>query len=252
MIRTVLLTLFLFETVFCFPLESRVVNGTDAYPGEYPFIVSLRSSSGSHSCGASIISNKWILTAAHCVQGKRPSSISIQYGVTVISSSGPNVATVKKIIVHENYSPINNYADDIALLQLEGRLSINDKTIGQLKLPKQGFEVPADDMGTLIGWGLEKTGGVIQKNLQQVQLKIYSDEECNKRHEGMTTVHQICGGVDEGGKGQCSGDSGGPLIYDGYQVGIVSWSVKPCTIAPYPGVYTKVSHYINWIMDKIE
>lgn len=76
----------------------------------------------------------------------------------------------------------------------------------------------------------------------------------------------ICGGIPEGGKGQCSGDSGGPLLVDGVQVGIVSWSVrnsekfleaqsveivdsqeKPCTIAPYPGVYTGVSHYLDWI-----
>lgn len=61
----------------------------------------------------------------------------------------------------------------------------------------------------------------------------------------------LCAGVASGGKGQCSGDSGGPLILeDGTQVGLVSWSMKPCTIAPYPGVYTKVSHFIDWIRNK--
>lgn len=97
-----------------------------------------------------------------------------------------------------------------------------------------------------------QTGGVIQSHLQEVNLKIYSDEECNSRHNGATTTSHICGGVDEGGKGQCSGDSGGPLLYQGsIQLGIVSWSIKPCTVAPYPGVYTKVSHYIGWINEQI-
>ncbi|XP_055849536.1 mite allergen Der p 3 [Episyrphus balteatus] len=250
-IRIVLACLLFVGVALSLPLESRIVNGTTADPGQYPFVVSLRSSSGSHSCGASIINSQWILTAAHCVQYKKPSSISVQYGVSTISSKGPNVATVKKIIWHENYIPTSRYDDDVALLQLEGRLSFNGKTIAAIKLPEQGFEVPGGDIGTLVGWGLEKTGGVVQKDLQQVDLKIYSDEECNERHNGVTSVHQICGGVDEGGKGQCSGDSGGPLVYKGVQVGIVSWSRKPCTIAPYPGVYTKVSHYIDWIMDKI-
>lgn len=88
--------------------------------------------------------------------------------------------------------------------------------------------------------------------MQEVNLKIFSDEECIKRHEGRTTKDHICGGVDEGGKGQCNGDSGGPLLYNGsIQLGIVSWSVKPCAVYPYPGVYTKVSHYINWIQQNM-
>ena len=99
-----------------------------------------------------------------------------------------------------------------------------------------------------------QTGGNSQKTLQEVDLKIYSDAECTQRHNGNTSgAYHICGGVDEGGKGQCSGDSGGPLLSkDGtVQLGIVSWSVKPCTIAPYPGVYCKVSHYVDWINSHI-
>lgn len=77
--------------------------------------------------------------------------------------------------------------------------------------------------------------------------------ECAKRHNNAVTSHQICGGVDEGWKGQCSGDSGGPLLFENnVQLGIVSWSIKPCTKPPYPGVYTKVSHYIDWIYEHME
>lgn len=88
--------------------------------------------------------------------------------------------------------------------------------------------------------------------LQKVDLITLSDEECNRKQHGRTGPSQICSGVPEGGKGQCSGDSGGPLVVEGVQVGIVSWSVKPCMIHPYPGVYTKVSHFIDWINENMK
>ncbi|XP_065354167.1 CUB and peptidase domain-containing protein 2-like [Calliphora vicina] len=242
-------------SVSCFP-ESRVVNGTATDITKYPFMVSLRSASGSHSCGASIIAPRWILTAAHCVSGRLPSQLSIQYASTLISANDTNVVNVTRIIMHEGYAPAKSYANDIALLELKQSLVYNYKTIAPVTLPDSFFEVPQTKEGApgvLAGWGLNATGGYIQKNLQEVNLKIYSDEECKSRHKGDTTADQICGGVDEGGKGQCSGDSGGPLFYKGsVQLGIVSWSIKPCAVAPYPGVYTKVSHYIDWIYNHMK
>ncbi|XP_037952058.1 chymotrypsin-2-like [Teleopsis dalmanni] len=249
-LQTVLTCLLLVASAKSFP-QSRVVNGTDSDITKYPFMVSLRGSTGSHSCGSSIISSRYILTAAHCVVGKTAASISIQYSVTDINKSGPNIASVKRIIVHSGYNPAANYAHDIALLELYGELSFNYRTLAPVTLPEAGFEipqVPEGAPGVLTGWGLNATGGVVQNHLQEVNLKIYSDDECATRHNFKTNENQICGGVDEGGKGQCSGDSGGPLLLDGQvQLGIVSWSIKPCTVAPYPGVYTKVSHYIDWI-----
>ncbi|XP_061394696.1 trypsin-1 [Musca vetustissima] len=243
-------------SVQCFP-EGRVVNGTSTDITKYPFMVSLRGATGSHSCGSSIISPRYILTAAHCVSGRTPSQISVQYATTTISSMGDNVVPVKRIIMHEDYNPANSYANDIALLELYGTLVFNYKTLAPVNLPEPYFEIdqqPEGVPGVLAGWGLNATGGYIQNTLQEVDLKIYSDAECQERHNYETNPqYHICGGVDEGGKGQCSGDSGGPLLYKGnIQLGIVSWSRKPCTIAPYPGVYTKVSHYIDWIKKNME
>lgn len=87
----------------------------------------------------------------------------------------------------------------------------------------------------LSGWGLNATGGVVMTNLQKADLQIFSAFDCDKLHRSPVHGTNICGGIPEGGKGQCSGDSGGPLLVQGVQVGIVSWSVKPCTVAPYPG-----------------
>lgn len=86
-------------------------------------------------------------------------------------------------------------------------------------------------------------------SLQKVDLIVVSAYDCNQIHRSKVHYTNICGGIPEGGKGQCSGDSGGPLLVDGVQVGIVSWSVKPCTVAPYPGVYTgKTKLLIIWIV----
>lgn len=86
-----------------------------------------------------------------------------------------------------------------------------------------------------------------------MELQVVSNSECSAIHHSFPILPtNLCAGVPQGGKGQCSGDSGGPLVLNDlnkYQVGIVSWSEKPCTIAPYPGVYTKVSHYIDWIKE---
>lgn len=71
--------------------------------------------------------------------------------------------------------------------------------------------------------------------LQRVDLQIFSAADCGKLHNNKIHATNICGGVIGGGMGQCSGDSGGPLIVDGLQVGIVSWSMKPCTVPPFPG-----------------
>jgi len=100
---------------------------------------------------------------------------------------------------------------------------------------------------------------------QEVDIFVVSDPDCEEVHNEKPHPSNICAGVPEGGKGQCTViilsflynsilhnlktkcDSGGPLYVNGQQVGIVSWSVKPCTVAPYPGVFTEVSWYVDWI-----
>lgn len=159
------------------PPMGRVVNGTDARVENYPFVVgvkvspeklrveltvyftqiSLRGSSGSHSCGGSIISQQFVMTAAHCTAGRAASQLSVQYGVTNINASGPNVVSVKRIIQHELYNPNNNYANDIALLQVEIPFEFDYKTVGPVQLPKLNYATPQlneGGAGVLIGWGL--------------------------------------------------------------------------------------------------
>lgn len=171
---------------------------------------------------------------------------SVQYANTVIGRDGTNVNEVEKIIIHEGYAPSNQYINDIGLVKLKEPMN-NPLHDFFARLPLGGTYYNTGTPAVLAGWGLNATGGTIQYHLQKVDLQVFSSFDCNQLHSSTVHYTNICGGVVGGGMGQCSGDSGGPLLVDGVQVGIVSWSVKPCTVPPYPGVYTGVSHYIDWI-----
>ncbi|XP_053948632.1 trypsin isoform X1 [Anastrepha ludens] len=226
---------------------ARIVNGTQANEGEFPFLVSLRrASDGRHKCGASLINRVWVLTAAHCVVKTLPEQVNIQYGSNQLDANSTKVSNISRIVVHEDYQPGNLHANDLALLRLQTPLKFGSK-VRAVHLPAAQQDTADASPAVLIGWGLNATGGSIQKHLQKVHLQIFSDEECSQRHGTQLHATTICAGVPEGGRGQCSGDSGGPLLVDGQQVGIVSWSRKPCTRPPYPGVFTEVSAYVDWM-----
>ncbi|XP_061502843.1 chymotrypsin-1 [Anopheles gambiae] len=229
--------------------QSKIVNGTDAAIENYPFVVSLRGASGGHSCGGSILNDRWILTAAHCVDYTTPLYQTIQVGRADISrTEDESVYAIEDVVIHPGYNPADSYIDDIALLKLRKPLVFSDQ-VQPVRLPKRFFEIDVQESNlvTLVGWGRNASDGPVQTTLQEIDYYAVPNDECNRIHSNHIYPTQICAAEPGGGKGQCSGDSGGPLIYKEFQVGIVSWSIKPCAIAPYPGVLTKVSYYVDFI-----
>ncbi|KAM0733577.1 Chymotrypsin-1 [Formica fusca] len=223
--------------------NGQIVGGEDAPVGKYPYQVSLRKS-GFHSCGGSIISSHTVLTAAHCIIGYigNPASLrdlTIHAGTNYLSESGV-VYTATQAIAHENYNPYQ-LSNDIGLLILS--TAVEFKPLVQPILLAKDDIAPAGYPCILTGWGRLSLGGQIPNNLQQIELKVYDQNKCRQEHGNVQSSH-ICT-LTKTGEGACHGDSGGALVADGVQIGVVSFGV-PCARG-YSDVFTRVSAFTEWL-----
>ncbi|XP_049801274.1 mite allergen Der p 3-like [Schistocerca nitens] len=232
------------SVVFGLP-EDRIVGGEDAAPGEFPAIVSLQVDE-SHNCGANVLDEQWLLTAAHCVDVDT-SQLSVLAGTVNISSGGTR-HRANKVVVHSRYSPEDSWVNDVALIRVEPALLIDNVTVAAARLPEQWQDTPAGTPAVIIGWGRLWQNGDLPDMLQKVDTAIVDQQECFDVYAYNYTIHdsQICSEVPLPDKGACNGDSGSPMLVDGVVVGLASWQ-QGCALEGYPTVYTRVSHFVDWI-----
>ncbi|KAL3276636.1 hypothetical protein HHI36_012008 [Cryptolaemus montrouzieri] len=227
-------------------LDGRIIGGTPANIYQLPYQVSLQLSR-QHICGGSIIHPSYILTAAHCVDGQSSRKFTVRAGSSHTSGGG-TISRVCSIRKHSSYNDYNQ-DNDIAVLKLCNSLPIGDG-IQKVALPEQNEVTHDGSVATVSGWGYTSEGsGEITRTLQQVQVPLVNQVACRRlyRGTGSITENMICAGeTAEGGKDSCQGDSGGPLVQQGKQIGVVSWGYG-CARPRYPGVYTRISKYRNWI-----
>lgn len=153
---------------------------------------------------------------------------------------------VSKLIPHGEYDSyfIKN---DIALIKTKSRLRLGRKNAKKVKLPRKNSEPRGKVL--VSGWGLESENGTeVSDRLKVVRVPVVSRKKCKEAYGDILTKNMFCAGVlKKGDKDSCQGDSGGPAVNRVKRlVGIVSFG-KGCAKPDYPGVYTKVSKYINWI-----
>lgn len=230
-------------------LEQRIIGGTNASSGTYPWVVSLQSKDGQHFCGASLIDKQWVLTAAHCVEEESAAGIQVVVADydTNKADAGEVKTNVEAIYIHQQYGDDN----DIAVLKLSTAV---DKALVTAASNTFTNALAAKAPLTVIGWGnTSTTGEDFPEILQQVQVPLFDHASCTTAYadiEQTVTSNMICAGLAAGGKDSCQGDSGGPLVIESagswVQVGVVSFG-EGCAQANFPGVYTRVGNYVDWI-----
>jgi secreted trypsin-like serine protease len=174
----------------------------------------------------------YVLTAAHCVNGRKPEDFLVRYG-TINYRSG-EMESVKQIIIHDNYKVPNN---DIALVKLVNSLIFDAYTKA---IPLHKSQVPVGETVIISGFGTPSKG-----ELRYVETSVI---ECDSKYVGL-----ICFKNDDH-HGACRGDSGGPAIYESKLIGITSFGLPDCneTHAADFDAYTSVPFYYNWIIERIE
>ncbi|XP_063046572.1 uncharacterized protein LOC134440419 isoform X1 [Engraulis encrasicolus] len=225
---------------------NRIVGGEDSEPGSWPWQVSIHRS-GNHLCGGSLINNEWVISAAHCFQSPCTAHHTVYVGRHQQEGSNPN--EVQRGVMTVVRHPL----DDLALIRLTYPVRFTP-FIRPVCLAASGSVFITGTESWVTGWGRIQEGVPLPspQTLQEVEVQVVGNKQCSCSYGdyAVITDNMICAGVPKGGQGPCMGDSGGPLVSQQDSVwvlsGVVSFGIS-CAHPNYPGVYTRVSQYQNWI-----
>ncbi|KAJ8342421.1 hypothetical protein SKAU_G00323490 [Synaphobranchus kaupii] len=236
--------------------SSRIVGGQDAQEGEWPWQVSLHIAGKGHVCGASVINDRWIVTAAHCVQDRDikyslPGVWDVYLGLhnQQVIGKMTELRKLKRIIPHPDYDAYT-FDNDIALMELESPVPLSNN-IWPICLPTASYSFPVGTNVWITGWGATREAGFLAQVLQKAEVRIINSTVCGKLMSEEITPQMLCAGVLSGGVDACQGDSGGPLSFLGnnsryYLAGVVSWG-DGCARRNKAGIYTRVTKFRSWI-----
>ncbi|KAF3837346.1 hypothetical protein F7725_004810 [Dissostichus mawsoni] len=227
------------------PNNPRIMGGQNAAAGSWPWVASIQAN-GKHQCGGSLISDMWVLTAAHCFFN---GNMAVVLGLE--SMSGPNLNKVSKAIDKIILHPLYNFIDDdndMALLKLSSPVNFTDY-IQPVCLASANSTFYTGVSSWVVGFGATSSGGPNADTLQEVRVPVMGNKECKCAYPYITD-NMICAGFRSGGNDSCQEDSGGPMMIKKgsvwVQSGVVSFG-KGCTLTNVPGVYVRVSQFEDWI-----
>ncbi len=231
--------------------STRIIGGFASDNGRFPYYAILN---GRSLCGAVLVAPRFAITAAHCADA----APSLNIGPSNSFGGGIGVS-FKETVVHQDYDSFT-YNNDIALFYLEEDAMVMTNGGDLIPAPyvKLGREVIDDESVsmTVLGFGdiVQEEGKTkFSDKLRQVDVNYANTEDCSDKHNGEVSEEMMC--AEAPGKDACYGDSGGPLLLtptenptDDEVVGIVSWG-RGCANPSYPGVYTRISYFYEWIRE---
>ncbi|XP_053314401.1 atrial natriuretic peptide-converting enzyme [Spea bombifrons] len=237
-------------------MSKRILGGRTSRPGRWPWQCSLQSDPSGHICGCVLIGKKWVLTVAHCFEGRENAAVwKVVFGINNLDHPSDFMQTrlVKTIILHPRYNrAVVDY--DISIVELDEDI-VETSYVRPVCLPTKGQLVEPDTYCYITGWG--HMGNKMPFKLQEGEVRIISLERCQSYFDLKTiTSRMLCAGYESGTIDSCMGDSGGPLVceQEGGQwtlYGLTSWGSVCFSKVMGPGVYSNVSHFIDWIERQI-
>lgn len=234
--------------------SSRIVGGTEAAIGSHPHMVGLTAGVSVRGlvCGASLISRRTVLTAAHCLDYINIASQSVraQVGTNRWNFGGTSYALMPHSVIHHNYVPYT-YVNDIAIVYTTSNVVFNNL----VRPVTLGFSfVPGGVRARVAGWGRTSLGGSTPVTLMELTTTTLDGNDCVNRWASAAALNpppvdpatEICT-FHSTGRGFCHLDSGSSLtrVDNGQQIGIVSW-MFPCARG-YPDVYVRISAHQSWL-----
>ncbi|XP_041074002.1 trypsin-3-like [Polyodon spathula] len=234
----------LFGVAVSAPVEDdKIVGGYECAKNSVPYLVSLNI--GYHFCGGSLITNQWVVSAAHCYQSRLQVRLG-EHNIAVNEGTEQFISSAK-VIRHPNYNS-RNMDNDIMLIKLASPATLNSY-VNTVRLPSRCAS--AGTTCLISGWGNTLSSGTnYPDTVRCLKAPILSSTQCSNSYPGQITNNMFCAGFLEGGKDSCQGDSGGPVVCNGELQGVVSWGYG-CAQRNQPGVYTKVCNYNSWIQSTI-
>ncbi|XP_054691944.1 venom prothrombin activator notecarin-D2-like isoform X2 [Grus americana] len=236
--------------------DSRITGGTLCHRGHCPWQVLIRNSKDVGFCGGSLISSRWVVTAAHCLDLVRPHHVTVGDFDKYQRELKEQKIDVERSWTHPHYDS-NNYNSDIALLYLSSDVIFNEYVI-PICLPSPTLATLLSEegrVGMVSGWGATHDRGSTLRFLMKVRLPIVNMETCQRSTDRLITDNMLCAGYTTEAADACKGDSGGPFTVPYHNtwflLGIVSWG-EGCAEKGKYSVYTRVSNYIPWINEVVE